>query len=336
MVYYWFRMGDMRLHDNPGLDRAHQLCSEMATSINNNIASGGGATLLVPVFCFDPRVFGDGARSEFGFLKCGPRRAKFVLESVADLRRNLQQQGSQLLVATERPEDFFAKLCKDIPTTNSLLVYQEEVASEEIAVAQKVQKYFSKIEAVWGSTLYDRQDLPYDTDTLHDMPDTFTPFRNMVEKKCTIRKPLAVPKQLSSFRVTHDSTNSWCDHLTYMPTLHDLGYTLQQIDEANTQDPRGVMTFEGGETAALARVNDYIWDKDLLRTYFDTRNGMIGADYSSKFSPWLAHGNLSPRFVADQCRKYEELRVANKSTYWLVFELLWRDFFKVRRYLLLP
>ena len=55
---------------------------------------------------------------------------------------------------------------------------------------------------------------------------------------------------------------------------------------------------------------------------------MIGGDYSSKFAPWLAHGNLSPRMVAQECQKYEEERVANKSTYWLVFELLWRDYFK--------
>jgi deoxyribodipyrimidine photo-lyase len=75
-------------------------------------------------------------------------------------------------------------------------------------------------------------------------------------------------------------------------------------------------------------MKSYIWEKDLLKNYFDTRNGMIGADYSSKFSPWLAHGCLSPRLVADECKKYEEQRVANKSTYWLVFELLWRDFCK--------
>jgi len=28
-----------------------------------------------------------------------------------------------------------------------------------------------------------------------------------------------------------------------------------------------------------------IWTKDLLKVYFDTRNGMIGADYSTKFTP---------------------------------------------------
>jgi len=55
---------------------------------------------------------------------------------------------------------------------------------------------------------------------------------------------------------------------------------------------------------------------------------MLGADYSTKFSPWLAHGCLSPRYVAKECSEYEQKRIANKSTYWVVFELLWRDFFK--------
>lgn len=54
---------------------------------------------------------------------------------------------------------------------------------------------------------------------------------------------------------------------------------------------------------------------------------MLGADYSTKFSPWLAAGCLSPRIVADQLKKYEAQEGANKSTYWIVFELLWRDFF---------
>jgi deoxyribodipyrimidine photolyase len=44
------------------------------------------------------------------------------------------------------------------------------------------------------------------------------------------------------------------------------------------------------QTAALARLKHYLWDADRLRIYFETRNGMIGADYSSKFSAWLAHG----------------------------------------------
>lgn len=39
---------------------------------------------------------------------------------------------------------------------------------------------------------------------------------------------------------------------------------------------------QGGETAALARLRYYFWDSDLIATYFDVRNGMLGGDYSTK------------------------------------------------------
>ena len=55
---------------------------------------------------------------------------------------------------------------------------------------------------------------------------------------------------------------------------------------------------------------------------------MLGGDYSSKLAPWLAHGCVSPRHVASEVRRFERERVENKSTYWLIFELIWRDFYK--------
>jgi deoxyribodipyrimidine photo-lyase len=55
---------------------------------------------------------------------------------------------------------------------------------------------------------------------------------------------------------------------------------------------------------------------------------MTGSDYSSKFSAWLALGCISPRFIYQELKKYESLHTANDSTYWLIFELLWRDYFR--------
>lgn len=55
---------------------------------------------------------------------------------------------------------------------------------------------------------------------------------------------------------------------------------------------------------------------------------MLGGDYSSKFSPWLALGCISPRKIVEEIKKYENQRVSNESTYWLFFELLWRDYFR--------
>ena len=329
-----FRQQDLRLHDNPALCKTIDAAKRSAD-----------ATGILPIFCFDPRIFGNDALSEFGSIKCGPRRAKFVLESVADLRSNLEKQGSGLVVAHGKPEDVIQTLLNKIDPGTSKEFFpkvccQQEVASEEIRVEKAVRSVvkshnplLGSLEAVWGSTMYDPEDLPF-RDGVYGIPDTFTPFRNKVEKNCEIGNPLPSPsdteiKLCSDWQVVDatDGSIPKCS-LKYFPTLEELGYSAEQVKVANTHDPRGVMEFKGGETAALARVKDYIWDKDRLKIYFDTRNGMLGPDYSTKFSPWLAHGCLSPRYVARECRRYEGARVANKSTYWVVFELLWRDFWK--------
>jgi len=39
-------------------------------------------------------------------------------------------------------------------------------------------------------------------------------------------------------------------------------------------------------------------------------------------------GCISPRYIYSEIKKYEKDRVSNESTYWLFFELLWRDFFR--------
>jgi deoxyribodipyrimidine photo-lyase len=46
------------------------------------------------------------------------------------------------------------------------------------------------------------------------------------------------------------------------------------------------------EKQAMQRLNHYFESKNLS-VYKETRNGMVGADYSSKFSAWLAMGCIS-------------------------------------------
>ena len=60
---------------------------------------------------------------------------------------------------------------------------------------------------------------------------------------------------------------------------------------------------QGGESVALARLKYYLWDTDLIANYFQTRNGMLGGDYSTKFAPWLAHGCISPRTIHEVRRR---------------------------------
>ena len=160
-----------------------------------------------------------------------------------------------------------------------------------------------------GKGLFENEDLPFE---LKDLPGVFSSFRRKVEKNLKIRPLIALPEKISC---------SWTPN-NQLPSLSYFG-----LDEFET-DERSVLDFRGGEDAGTSWMKEWIWERDCLKSYKETSNGMVGSDYSSKLSPWLASGCLSAVQVYWEIKKYEEERVANESTYWLFFELLWREFFR--------
>ena len=91
---------------------------------------------------------------------------------------------------------------------------------------------------------------------------------------------------------------------------------------------KSAFPFKGGETNALQRLQNYFFETKKLGVYKKTRNGLIGADFSSKFSPWLANGSLSAKTIYWEIKRFETDYFKNESTYCLIFELMWRDYFK--------
>jgi deoxyribodipyrimidine photo-lyase len=79
---------------------------------------------------------------------------------------------------------------------------------------------------------------------------------------------------------------------------------------------------------ALDHLNEYLWNKKLALTYKETRNQLMGSDYSTKLSKYLSVGSISAKLIFSEIKKFETAFQANESTYWIIFELLWRDFFK--------
>ncbi len=286
----WYR-NDLRVHDLTSLDEAVKQSAD-----------------IIPCYCFDDRSFN---KTSFGFPKTGNYRAKFLIESVADLRHSLQQLGSNLIVRRGLPEKIIPAIAEQLSIDQ--ISYSQEVTSEETQVETKLKQALPpqiKLRSYWQSTLYLPEDLPFD---IPQLPELFTNFRKQIEKKSTIQPSLHAPKKLPPLPEVE---------LGEMPTLADLGLSEPEYDQ------RGVLQFRGGETEAIARLDNYFWQANCLKDYKQTRNGMLGANYSSKFSPWLALGCISPRYINDQVIKYETKRVKNNSTYWLIFELIWRDFFR--------
>jgi deoxyribodipyrimidine photo-lyase len=311
---FWFR-NDLRLHDNRALTAA---CAAYPQ--------------VLMVYCLDPRLWQD---LDLGFKKTGVFRTQFLLESLSDLKQNLQQRGSDLLLLEGKPETALPILAQKVGATR--IFASQEATSEEISVEESLKKNLpstTKLQLFWQSTLHLREDLNFE---IQHLPDVFTQYRKKVENKVRIHAPLpaattfgehtfSIFSEVAAFNAQYQPLG--IKILECVPPLADFGFESQEMEKAISLDARAVLPFKGGETAALARLQDYFWEKDALRNYKETRNGLIGADYSSKFSAWLALGSLSPRQIYSQVQRYERERVANDSTYWLVFELLWRDYFR--------
>ena len=176
-------------------------------------------------------------------------------------------------------------------------------------VAQTLLKTNCQLATFSTTTLYDVNDLPF---AIAHLPDVFTSFRKQVEKESKIKAAFSKPTRIISPIIEP----------LVLPDLKELG--LENI----VIDSRVVLNFKGGETEAWHRINHYFFKSKSLSTYKETRNSMVGADYSSKFSAWLALGCISARSIYAQVKQYEKEVIANESTYWLVFELLWRDYFQ--------
>ncbi|MDX1683954.1 MAG: DASH family cryptochrome [Saprospiraceae bacterium] len=260
---------------------------------------------IIYVYVLDSRLL-DG-RTSFGFPKMGNKRKVFLMDSVRDLKKNLRSRGVDLIVRSGLPEEVVFQLAQTYKT--SWVFCNRERTEEEKNVQDSLEKRLWTIgqEICYsrGKMLYYTQDLPF---PVNHAPDQFTSFRKEVEKITQVRTPLPEASSLKPFKDV-EIKNEWPDHDSSYP---EKGYA-----------------FRGGETEGLKRLRYYIWESEAVSTYKDTRNGMLGADDSSKFSPWLAHGCLSPKMIYEELTRYEEKVVANDSTYWLFFELLWRDFFRL-------
>jgi deoxyribodipyrimidine photo-lyase len=286
----WFR-NNLRVEDNSSLFEA---CKN--------------AEKTIAVFCFDPRQFSE---TKYGFKKTERFRVKFLLETVSELNENLLLKNISLLIYFDKPENVFQKIISDYEISN--IFTQKEWTSEELNVNNNIKNQLQNIKfnEVYDQFLFHPNDIPYQD--IKDLPQVFTVFRKECEKKVSVRKTVSIQSK---------SIENLIENKTSIPTLEDLGYEDFELNK-NTAFP-----FKGGENQAVNRIENYFFETENLSKYKQTRNGLIGSDYSSKLSAWLANGSVSAKTIYWKVKEYEEQIEANEDTYWLIFELIWRDYFK--------
>ena len=236
----------------------------------------------------------------------GDFRKKFIMESVLDLEKNLKSKKIHLHVF----EGDKFKILEEIRSSHGIdtIYCSKEVGwYEEEDEKKLIDKNFELIMSE-DPHLIEESELPFNLDNL---PLIFTPFRKKVEKNSTIRNEI---RELPTIKKAIVNTD-----LKFLSKIE----VNDIINHSNTAYP-----FEGGEKNALERLKSYLWESHNIAKYKETRNGLIGTEYSSKFSAYLSTGSLSPVTIYHEIKKFEREVKKNSSTYWLIFELMWREFFR--------
>jgi len=283
----WFR-NNMRVEDNSSLTKA----------INNS-------ENVIGFINIDPKNL---LSTKYGFKKTEKYRVKFLLETISDLKSQLDKLNISLIITHK---DFGQSINEIINQFEVTSIYtQTEWTRDELKEESFIPEEINLIKD-FDQFLFS----PNDVRSLYDnIPRGFSNFRKKCEKYLSVNDTLSIPKSLNS-----DNKIS----IDYpIPSLSDLGFKDFEVHKDS------VFRFKGGETNAKNRIRNYFFETRNVSTYKLTRNGLIGEDYSSKFSPWLANGSVSVKYIFKSLKEYEKEVEKNDSTYWLYFELIWRDFFK--------
>jgi len=300
---YWFR-SDLRLEDNP-----------------NFLSACNASDALLPICVHAPQE-----SLIWGFDRIGQHRQQFLDDALSDLRQQLEQLGSGLL-ELQAPQDSSSRAVDLVINTahhhGIKTIYCEVIqAPEEMQALALLRQAGFTVHAELESTMIAVRDLPFAPDA---MPDQFTQFRSKIEKaKYLFTKPVPAPSQIPPLPENFKRL----DFIPGTQTAIRAESLIQPTGHPNSSFPHYREAYRGGTTAVVAHLKQYL-ERALPHTYKATRNQLHGLDYSCKLSPWLALGSISARSIMQALRQFESEQGANEGSYWLWFELLWRDYFRV-------
>nr|QDO16368.1 cryptochrome DASH [Lingulodinium polyedra] len=324
----WHKHTDLRLHDHEPLSRAHLESPRLP---------------VVHLHVFDPFWFG---RTRMGkFRKTGALRAAFWRECVADLRASLRARGQDLCVRHGMPVgEALQQLAQSVQVVKAFTY--AEVCSEELeqeaefeAALWQVTKGKGELVRCWGYTLHHIDDLQHGPSPPEKWITPYLSFGAFKKEISAYRvRPVGFEWQarvasggsvVMSPPPALDKPAWWGE----VPTLVALGFTAEEASAAEVLEPRTQYPWRGGESAALARLEEYIWGRRALRVYVGTTDwstsGKCSAtrDQTTKLSPYLAFGCLSPRLLYWEAQQFDRTQRC-KGTRGLINSLLWRDFYR--------
>lgn len=252
---------------------------------------------LLCVYCVDIRVLQRDALS--GCL-IGAERWRFLRETILQLEQSLRALNQSLYICVGHPAKVLAELIKDV---GAQAVYRSYCAGLfENQHWQQLQRAFvsTEFEQIHTHTLFTGRELPF---TNGHLPATFSQFCKEVAH-LTARPPLA--------------------ETVYLPPAPEVGRRAERLPpvQGERQSP-----FGGGWRIGQAHLQAY-FSCPLPAPSNRASDALQGWDNSTKLSPWLALGALSPRQVVAQLRAFEDAAGRSESSERIYCQLLWREYFQ--------
>ena len=279
---------DLRLIDNPAFLKA-----------------ANESDILLPLFCHP-----NNDLIYKSIKRVGIHRQTFLRQALNQLSASLKLMNSDLMEVQGNICDQIKKIADVIGATN--IFFEKIIAPEELQEEALIRSLGIPVVTFWQSSMIDPSELPFEP---QNMPDIFTEFRKQIELKnieikAFVQSPSKLPP-LPNIRFESDININF----------------PKEIKNQKSSFPYTEDLFLGGEKTGLAHLENYLLKK-LPHSYKETRNKLFGIHFSTKFSPWLAIGCISAKYIAFKLKEFEDQFGANESSYWIWFELLWRDYFR--------
>lgn len=234
-------------------------------------------------------------RHSHGFDMMSRTRQQALYDVLQELRRTLAKFNIAFFVMIDTYENAINRV-QEVVRINNIFASEPRAYYENKWIQQCQESKLIKWSFHPGRALLVQE--PW----LSSIPDVFTSFRKELQQKATYRQSVPTPQPVP-------------------PLTVDIPDDIEQLNH-NIK-----LSFALGEKAAKSRLQYYLYESNLVNQYKETRNGMLAFDDSSKLSFHLALGTLSATQVHEALHHYEKTVHKNDSTYWLRFELWWREFF---------
>lgn len=251
---------------------------------------------LIAVVVLDPAEY---LTTQYGIQRAGLPRLQAQLKLVLDWQTQWQQKQLQLHIRVGGTSVCLQQLAQQYQADS--LIAAEPTAPEQY---QQLQRTGLKLKLYDINSLLQHQLRP----DLTALPKSFSAFRREREPELLVQQPQQ-QKMSAQF----------------------YGESEQALDAATTDfinlyhNPVAALM---NEAAALERLMQFVWQHQAVSSYKQNRDALDGEWNSSLWSFYLANGCLSSCYAWQQVLDFEQQQINNESTYWIRFELLWREYFR--------